>query len=100
MKDKNYHTELHVKGFRYTNKFSGFDSASAHFSTEYEPYTLGWVKAQCNAIDLIGEQQTSRGWLDYTVGKTFVQTGREKVTPMCPSYGEGHRSRPIHEEVK
>jgi len=100
MKDKHYYTELHAKGFRYTNKFSGFDSACAHFSTEYEPYTLGWVSAQVKAIDLIGEQQTSRGWVDYTVGKTFEQTGTEKVTAMCPSHSEGHRSNPVFEEVK
>ena len=42
MKDKkNYYTELHTTGFKYTNKFSGFDSACAHFSTEYAPHTVG-----------------------------------------------------------
>ena len=96
---KDYYTELHAKGFKHTNKFSGFDSACAHFSTEYEPYTLGWVSAQVKAIDLIGGQQTSRGWVDYTVGKTFEQTGREKVTAMCPSYSEGLRSKPVFKEV-
>tara|TARA_R110002020_G_scaffold315279_2_gene530439 strand:+ start:305 stop:610 length:306 start_codon:yes stop_codon:yes gene_type:complete len=97
---KHYYTELHAKGFRHTNKFSGFDSYSAHFSTRYKPYTLGWVTAQCEAIDYIGDQQTSRGWLDYTVGKTYVQTDSEKVTAMCPSYSEGHRNNPVFEEVK
>jgi hypothetical protein len=96
---KDYYTELHAKGFKHTNKFSGFDSACAHFSTEYEPYTLGWVSAQVKAIDLIGEQQTSRGWVDYTVGKTFEQTGTEKVTAMCPSHSEGLRSKPVFKEV-
>ena len=99
-KDQHYYTELHTTGFKYTNKFSGFDSACAHFSTEYEPYTVGWVKAQCDAIDLIGGQETSHGWVDYTVGKTFVRTGHEDVSVMCPSYSEGHRSQPTYEEVK
>ena len=99
-KEQHYYTELHAKGFKYTNKFSGFDSACAHFSTEYEPYTLGWVTAQVEAIDLIGGQQTSRGWVDYTVGKTYVQTGNEEVPATCPSYSEGHRSQPTYEEVK
>ena len=100
MDKTNYYTELHAKGFKYTNKFSGFDSACAHFSTEHEPYTVGWVKAQCDAIDLIGGQQRSHGWVDYTVGKTYTQTGTEKVSVMCPSYSEGHRSQPVFEEVK
>ena len=60
-KMKNYYTELHATGFRHTNKFSGFDSACAHFSTEFEPYTLGWVTAQCKAIDLIGGQPRTVG---------------------------------------
>ena len=97
---QHYYTELHAKGFKYTNKFSGFDSACAHFSTEYEPYTVGWVKAQCDAIDLTGGQETSHGWIDYTVGKTFARTGHEDVSVMCPSYSEGHRSQPVYEEVK
>ena len=58
--EKHYYTELHADGFKYTNKFSGFDSACAHFSTESEPYTPSWVVAQCKAIDLIGGQQTLR----------------------------------------
>ena len=102
MKDKkHYYTELHADGFKYTNKFSGFDSACAHFSTEFEPYTVGWVKAQCDAIDKIGGQQTSHGWIDYTVGKTFVKNGSEPVSVMSPAY-EYHKGRsfPTYEEVK
>ena len=97
---KHYYTELHAKGFRHTNKFSGFDSACAHFSTEYAPSTLGWVSTQMKAIDKIGGQQVSHGWVDYTVGKTYMQTEEVKVSVMCPSYSEGHRSQPVFEEVK
>ena len=98
--ERHYYTELHATGFRHTNKFSGFDSACAHFSTGSEPYTPSWVVAQCEAIDIVGGQQTRGGWLDYTVGKTYVETGKEEVTAMCPSYSEGHRSKPVFEEVK
>jgi hypothetical protein len=97
---QHYYTKLHAKGFKYTNKFSGFDSACAHFSTEYAPHTVGWLNAQIEAIEFTGDQEVSHGWVDYTVGKTFVQTGHEKVSVMCPSYFEGHRSQPVHEEVK
>ena len=104
MKDeKHYYTELHAKGFKYTDKFSGFDSACAHFSTEFEPYTLGWVTAQVEAIDKIGGQQTSHGWVDYTVGKTFEQTGEEPVSVMSPEWEYRTRAsmtNPVYEEVK
>jgi len=96
---QHYYVELHAKGFKYTNKFSGFDSACAHFSTEYAPHTRGWLEAQIESIEKIGGQQVSHGWVDYTVGKTFVQTGHEDVSVMCPSYSEGHRSHPVYEEV-
>tara|TARA_R110002110_G_scaffold4161_2_gene21486 strand:+ start:396 stop:701 length:306 start_codon:yes stop_codon:yes gene_type:complete len=97
---EHYYTEIHAKGFRHTNKFSGFDSACAHFSTKFEPYTLGWVTAQCKAIDLIGGQQTSRGWVDYTVGKTFEQDGSEPVSVMSPAW-EYHKdsSFPTYKEI-
>ena len=57
-------------------------------------------KARQEGIEFTGDQQVSHGWVDYTVGKTFVQTGHEEVTVMCPSYFEGHRSHPVFEEVK
>jgi len=69
-KDKNYYVKLHANGFKYTNKFSGFDSACAHFSTEDTPHTVGWLEEQIKAIELIGGQEVSHGWVDYTVGKT------------------------------
>jgi|TARA_R110000744_G_scaffold56252_1_gene118720 hypothetical protein len=96
---KHYYTELNAKGFKHTNKFSGFDSACAHFSTDWKPHSVGWLDAQIEAIELIGGQQVTHGWVDYTVGKTFEQTGTEKVTAMCPSHSEGHRSKPAFEEV-
>ena len=51
--EKHYYTQLHATGFKYANKFSGFDSACAHFSTEYAPSTprLG-IDAQIKAIEL------------------------------------------------
>ena len=101
MKEKqHYYTELHAKGFKYTNKFSGFDSACAHFSTPAKVGTLAFHAAQQEAIEHIGDQQVSHGWVDYTVGKTFKRTGHEDVSVMCPSYSEGHRSNPVFEEVK
>jgi len=97
---KHYYTELHAKGFRYTNKFSGFDSCCAHFSTRAKVGTITFEEAKRDGIQYTGDQQVSHGWLDYTVGKTYVQTGHEEVSVMCPSYSEGHRRQPVHEEVK
>ena len=100
MKNNNYYTELHALGFKYTNKFSGFDSCCAHFSTPAKVGTLAFHAAQQEAIEFIGDQQVSHGWVDYTVGKTYEQTGNETVSVMCPSYFEGHRSQPVYKEVK
>ena len=85
-KDKSYYTELHTTGFKYTNKFSGFDSACAHFRTPAKVGTLAFHAAQQEAIELIGGQQTSHGWVDYTVGKTFVENGQEPVSVMSPAW--------------
>jgi len=97
---QNYYTELHAKGFKHTNKFSGFDSCCAHFSTRARVGTMTFQQAKMDAVKHIGDQQVSHGWVDYTVGKTFAQTGRKEVTASCPSYFEGHRSHPVFEEVK
>ena len=96
---QHYYTEIHAKGFRHTNKFSGFDSACAHFSTRARVGTMTFQQAKMDAVKYIGDQQVSHGWVDYTVGKTYEQTGREEVTAMCPSYSEGHRSNPVWKEV-
>jgi len=102
MKDKketNYYTELHAKGFRYTNKFSGFDSCCAHFRTLAKVGTIAFEEARNEAIEFYWNQQ-KRGWTGYTIGKTHMQTGTEDVSVMCPSYSEGHRTQPVFEEVK
>ena len=54
-----------------------------------------------DAIEYIGAQQVSHGWVDYTVGKTFAKTGEEPVSVMSPAY-EYHKGRsfPTYEEVK
>jgi len=100
--EKHYYTELHTKGFKYTNKFSGFDSACAHFSTKYAPHTVGWLDAQIKAIELIGGQQVSHGWVGYTVGKTFAQIGEEPVSVMSPAWEyrtQASMTNPVYEEV-
>ena len=96
--NKHYYTELHAKGFKHTDKFSGFDSCCAHFSTRAKVGTITFERAKMDAVDYYWNQQ-KRGWTDYTVGKTFAQTGHKDVSVMCPSYSEGHRSNPVFEEV-
>jgi len=96
---QHYYTEIHAKGFRHTNKFSGFDSYCAHFSTRARVGTMTFQQAKMDAIEYIGAQQVSRGWLAYTVGALFEQVGVEPVSVMCPSHSEGHRSHPVWKEV-
>jgi len=62
---------------------------------------MTFQQAKMDAIEYIGEQQTSHGWVDYTVGKTFVKNGSEPVSVMSPAY-EYHKgsSFPTYEEVK
>ena len=101
--EKHYYTELHADGFKYTNKFSGFDSACAHFRTPAKIGTITFEEAKQEAIELIGGQQGSHGWGDYTVGKTFVQTGEEPVSVMSPEWEYRTRAsmtNPVYEEVK
>ena len=97
---KNYYTELHTTGFKYTNKFSGFDSCCAHFSTPAKFGTMAFEEARNEAIEFYWDQQ-KRGWKGYTVGKTFVKNGSEPVSVMSPAY-EYHKGRtfPTYEEVK
>ena len=101
MKDeKNYYVELHANGFKYTNKFSGFDSACAHFSTKEIVGTFNFKKMMQKAIDEIGGQEVAHGWVDYTIGKLFVQDGSEPVSVMSPAW-EYHKgsSFPIWKKV-
>ena len=100
---KHYYIELHAKGFKHTNKFSGFDSACAHFSTD-KPITSPRFHVIMNrAIDKIGGQQVGHGWVDYTVGKLFVRTGWKPVSVMSPAYEyrtSASSDEAIYEEVK
>ena len=100
---KHYYIELHATGFKYTNKFSGFDSACAHFSSNAKPTTKPFVEEMMKAIKQIGGQQVAHGWVDYAVGKLFVQTGEEPVSVMSPEWEYRTRAsmtNPVYEEVK
>jgi len=99
-KERNYHVELHANGFKHTNKFSGFDTACAHFRTRARVGTMTFQQAKMDAVKHIGDQQVSHGWVAYTVGALFEQIGVEPVSVMCPSHSEGHRSQPVWKEVK
>ena len=100
--EKHYYTKLHVTEFQGKGGFEGFDSACAHFSTEYAPHTVGWLDSQIEAIEKIGGQQVSHGWSDYTVGKTFVEVGREPVSVMSPAWEyrtSANETTPVFKEV-
>ena len=83
--EKYYRIELTAYGKKETTGFDGFDEANAFFSTDAKPATAEFIKATEKAIDKTFEQQ-SRYWLDYTIGKLFVQDGWEKVSPMSPEW--------------
>ena len=103
MNEKHYYTELHAKGFKYTNKFSGFDSACAHFSTDAKVGSIAFIMAQTDAIKRIGGQETSHGWVDYTIGKTFARVAVKTITPNNPAWEYRTPSslvEPVYEEVK
>ena len=87
MKDEKYYRiELHAEGFKYTDKFSGFDSANAVFSTDESIDSPHFHVVMNRAIDKIAGQQLSHGWVDYKVGKLFVQDGWEDISPMSPEW--------------
>jgi hypothetical protein len=97
-KDQHYYIELHATEIKDSAKHYATESVCAHFSTPAKVGTITFETAKMNAVDYYWNQQ-KRGWVDYTVGKTFCQDGVEEVTVMCPSYFEGHRSRPVYTEV-
>lgn len=102
-KDKNYHVELHANGFKHTNKFSGFDSACAHFRTPAKIGTIAFEEAKQEAIEYIGDQQVSHGWVAYTVGELFEQIGVEPVSVMSPAWEyrtAASMNTPVWKEVK
>jgi hypothetical protein len=96
---KHYYTELHATEIKDSAKHYATESVCAHFSTPAKVGTITFERAKMDAVDYYWNQQR-RGWVDYTVGKTYLQTGTEDVSVMCPSYSEGHRSNPVFEEVK
>ena len=81
-----YRIELHATGFKFTDKFSGFDSANAFFSTHAKPATKPFVEVMMKAIKHIGGQQVSHGWVDYAIGKLFYQDGWEDINSMSPEW--------------
>ena len=84
--EKHYRIELSALGKKEAiGRWGGFDEANAFFSTDAKPATPAFVKVMTKAIDRTFEQQ-SRHWLDYAVGKLFVQDGWEKVSPMSPEW--------------
>jgi len=86
MNETYYRIELHATGKKHTNKFSGFDSANAFFSTSAKPTTKPFVEVMMKAIKKIGGQQTDHGWTGYAIGKLFYQDGWEDVSPMSPEW--------------
>ena len=99
-KMKNYYIELQATGFKYTDRFSGFDSACAHFSTDAKPTTKPFIEVMMKAIKEIGEQQVSHGWVDYAIGKLYIQDGWRDADVMSPEW-EYHKGRsfPTYKEV-
>ena len=83
--EKYYRIELSALGKKETTGWDGFDEANAFFSTDAKPATAEFIKTMEKAMDRTVEQQ-SRYWLDYTIGKLFVQDGWEKVSPMSPAW--------------
>ena len=96
---KNYYIELHATEIKESAKHYAREICLAHFKSAHKPTTPEFISDMKEAIDFYWNQQ-KRGWLYYAVGKLFVQTGREDVSVMCPSYSEGHRTQPVFEEVK
>ena len=87
MKNETYYRiELHATGKKFTNKFSGFDSANAFFSTDEKPTTKPFIEVMMKAIKRTGGQEVSHGWVDYAIGKLFYQDGWEPVSVMSPEW--------------
>ena len=97
---KHYYTELHATEIKDGAKHYATESVCAHFSTPAKVGTIAFERAKMDAVDYYWNQQ-KRGWVDYTVGKTFVENGSEPVSVMSPAY-EYHKGRslPTYEEVK
>ena len=64
---------------------------------------MTFQQAKMDAIEYIGDQQVSHGWVGYTVGKLFVQTGEEPVSVMSPAWEyrtSASETTPVFEEIK
>jgi hypothetical protein len=85
LNEKHYRIELRASGKKETTGWGGFDEANAFFSTDAKPTTPAFVKVMMKAIKRTFAQQ-SRYWLDYAVGKLFIQDGWEAVSPMSPEW--------------
>ena len=100
--EKYYRIELTALGKKEaTGRWGGFDEANAFFSTDAKPTTADFIKVMEKAMDRTVEQQ-SRYWLDYTIGKLFVQDGWEKVSPMSPEWEyrtQATMSNPVWKEL-
>jgi hypothetical protein len=63
---------------------------------------MTFQQAKMDAVKHIGDQQVSHGWVGYTVGKLFVQTGEEPVSVMSPAWEyrtPTSMNNPVYEEV-
>ena len=95
---KNYYIEIEPMEKKETTGYSGPDMVCAHFRSKHEPATRPFVWDMQCAIDFY-YNQNKRYWNGKIVGDLYVQAEREEVTASCPSYFEGHRSKPVYEKV-
>ena len=104
MKDEKYYrVELHADGKKETTGWDGFDSANAFFSTDESIDAPHFHVVMNRAIDKIAGQQLAHGWVDYKVGKLFIQDGWEDISPMSPEWEyrtPASMTNPVYEEVK
>tara|TARA_R100000008_G_C3471299_1_gene109115 strand:- start:163 stop:459 length:297 start_codon:yes stop_codon:yes gene_type:complete len=97
---ENYYIKLHATEIKDSAKHYATESCCAHFESAHKPATAGFIKDMEKAIAFYWNQQ-KRGWVDYAIGKLFVQTGREPVSVMSPAW-DYHKGRtfPVYKEVK
>tara|TARA_Y100000593_G_scaffold52472_1_gene98546 strand:- start:6050 stop:6340 length:291 start_codon:yes stop_codon:yes gene_type:complete len=95
----NYYTELITTGFASEDRFCGFRTACAHFTTEEPVGSALFNDEREKAISFTGSQNIRHGWLGYTVGDTFQEAGSEALTVMSPAYSEGHTAAPVFVKV-
>ena len=100
---KNYIINLHAVGEKkITSGYAGRREVCGHFSTPAEVGTIAFEEAKMDAVDYYWNQQ-KRGWVDYTVGKTFAKTGEKPISVMSPEWEyrtSASMTNPVYEEVK